>query len=155
MVIGPFQVQKNTATGWSNSHDPPSNPARVWADPLFHSKEKIHIAFPPKSLRLGWPLPEIKPRLLPSLQTMLPPKGGISVRFRSSLKCSFHHSTISPVWVRSSPPQLITAWAKPCFPFLSHRMVCQNFLEANRHFPWPPRTPLLWFLLLQLPLQPF
>ncbi|KAK0144409.1 hypothetical protein N1851_017229 [Merluccius polli] len=52
----------------------------------------------------------------------------VLVGFRSSSKCSFHHPTISPVRVSSSPPWLNTAVAKPCFPFLSH----QKFLEANR-----------------------
>lgn len=52
--------------------------------------------------------------------------------FRSSLKCwSVHWTTKCPVRFNSSPSQLSTAWAKPCFPFLSHHMVSQNFHVAN------------------------
>ena len=58
-------------------------------------------------------------------------------RSRRSLKCSFHSPTISSVWVSSSPPNSITTWEDPCFPFLSHRMVCQNIREASRIPPTP------------------
>jgi len=42
----------------------------------------------------------------------------------------------------SPHPLLRTAWGRPCFPFLSCRMVCQNLLEANRRsFSMAPQTP--------------
>lgn len=58
---------------------------------------------------------------------------------------SFHHPTLSPVKVSSSPPLLRPIWARPSLPFLSCLTVCQNLFEANCNFskwaPWIPLTP--------------
>lgn len=52
--------------------------------------------------------------------------------FRRSSVCSIHCPPVPPVCVTTSP-QLNTAWAKPCFPFLCGWMVCQNFHGYNHH----------------------
>lgn len=69
--------------------------------------------------------------------------------FWRSLQCSIHSPPVRPVCVTTSP-QLNTAWAKPCFPFLRCWMVCQNFHgKTVIPSPWPLQILLTTESLLQ------
>lgn len=68
------------------------------------------------------------------------------VGLHSSLKYSFHCTTISSVEVSSSPSSPYLVWTECHFVLLSHRIVCQNFFKTywSSFFVALPNSSHIW-----------